>query len=294
MEGSSKKNFQGRKGKSRFKKLLSFFLNLFGKKTKKSFFSVISHVLEDYEKEGLVGAEEKKMFKNIASFGDKKVSSIMTPRADLIAVKHDASLEEIKKIITTDGHTRIPVFKDDVDEIVGFIHSKDLAKFLCKEDQNFSMAKVLRKILFVPGSMKLLEVMRRMRVARVHVAIVLDEFGGVDGFVTIENLMEQIVGDIEDEHDLPSDSSPFRIKKINEKTFQFGGRVEIEKVEEILQIKIKQNDDDFQTISGLVMTVFKRVPEIDEEAEKYGLNFKIIDADNRLVKLVEISILDKN
>ncbi|MBP7709754.1 MAG: HlyC/CorC family transporter [Rickettsiales bacterium] len=273
--------------------MFSFLLNLYGKKTKKSFFSVISHVLEDYEKEGLISAEEKKMFKNIASFGDKKVSNVMTPRADLIAVKHDASLEEIKKIITTDGHTRIPVFKQDFDEIVGFIHSKDLAKFLCKEDQNFSMAKVLRKILFVPGSMKLLEVMRRMRVSRVHVAIVLDEFGGVDGFVTIENLMEQIVGDIEDEHDLPSDNLSFRIKKINDKTFQFGGRVEIEKVEEILQAKIKQEDDDFQTISGLVMALFKRVPEIDEEAEKYGLNFKIIDADNRLMKLVEISILDQ-
>ncbi len=294
MEGSSKANSQDLKGKSRFKKLVSFFLNLFGKKTKKSFFSVISHVLEDYEKEGLISAEEKKMFKNIASFGDKKVSNVMTPRADLIAVRHDASLEEIKKIITTDGHTRIPVFKEDFDEIVGFIHSKDLAKFLCKEDQNFSMAKVLRKILFVPGSMKLLEVLRRMRVSQVHVAIVLDEFGGVDGFVTIENLMEQIVGDIEDEHDLPSDNLSFRIKKINEKTFQFGGRVEIEKVEEILQAKIKQDDDDFQTISGLVMSLFKRVPEVDEEVEKYGLNFKIIDADNRLMKLVEVSILDRD
>ena len=294
MEGSSKKKARAVKGKSRFKKLLSFFLNLFGKKTKKSFFSVISHLLEDYEKEGLISAEEKKMFKNIASFGDKKVCNVMTPRADLIAIKHDATLEEVKKIITTDGHTRLPVFKEDLDEIIGFIHSKDLAKFLCKEDQHFTVAKVLRKILFVPGSMKLLEVMRRMRLAQVHVAIVLDEFGGVDGFVTIENLMEQIVGDIEDEHDLPSDSLSFRVKKINNKAFQFGGRVDIEKVEEILQIKIKQDDDEFHTIGGLVMALFKRVPEIDEEIEKYGLNFKIIDADSRSMKLVEISILEKN
>ena len=292
MEGASKKKSNAVKGKSRFKKLLSFFLNLFGKKTKKSFFSVISHLLEEYEKEGLINAEEKKMFKNIASFGDKKVGNVMTPRADLIAVKHDATLEEVKKIITTDGHTRIPVFKEDFDEIIGFIHSKDLAKFLCEEDQNFSVNKILRKILFVPGSMKLLDVLRRMRKAQVHVAIVLDEFGGVDGFATIENLMEQIVGDIEDEHDLPSDSLSFRVKKISEKKFQFGGRVGIEKVEEILQIKIKQDDDEFHTIGGLVMALFKRVPEIEEEIEKYGLSFKIIDADSRLMKLVEISILD--
>ncbi len=275
--------------KPRFKKFINLLLNLLGKKTKKTFFSVISHLLEDYEKEGLINSEEKKMFKNIASFGDKRVATIMTPRADIIAVNQDANLEEVKKIITTKGHTRIPVFKENFDEIIGFIHSKDLAKFLCEQDQDFSIAKILRKILFVPGSMKLLDVMLRMRMARVHVAIVLDEFGGVDGFVTIENLMEEIVGEIEDEHDLPSDSSFFRIKKIGEKSFQLGGRVEIEKVENLLQTQIRQNGDEFQTVSGLMMAIFKRVPEVGEEIEKYGLNFKIVDADNRLVKLIEVS-----
>lgn len=291
MEGAPSKKKKVSHKKSRLKILFSFFLNLFGKKTKKSFSSVISHLLDDYEKEGLLGVEEKKMFKNITSFGDKKVASIMTPRSDIIAVKQDATLEEVKKIITTDGHTRIPVFKDDIDEITGFIHSKDLAKFLCDGDEDFALTKILRKILFIPGSMKLTDVMLRMRMARVHVAIVLDEFGGVDGLVTIENLMEEIVGDIEDEHDLPSDSSFFRVKKINEKTFQFGGRVEIKQLEEVLQKKIRQKADDFQTVSGLAMSVFKRIPEIGEETKKYNLNFKIIDADSRMVKLVEIENL---
>jgi len=129
-----------------------------------------------------------------------------------------------------------------------------------------------------------------MRQAQVHAAIVLDEFGGVDGFATIENLMEEIVGDIEDEHDLPLESSFYRIKQIDENHFQFGGRVEIEKIEELLQVKIKLEDDDFQTVSGFVMAVFKHVPEIGEEIEKFGLSIKIIDADSRLVKLVEIYV----
>ena len=163
-------------------------MNFFGKKTKKSFSSVISHLLEDYEKEGLISVEERKMFKNMTSFGDKRVSSIMTPRADVIAVKHDASLEDLKKIITHDGHTRLPVFKENFDEIIGFIHSKDWAKFLCRENDDFVLTKILRKILFIPGSMRLVDLMLRMKTARTHVAIVLDEFGGVDGFVTIENL----------------------------------------------------------------------------------------------------------
>jgi magnesium and cobalt transporter len=289
MKDASGQKHKGLNRQSRLKKMLDFFLNLFGKKTKKSFFSVISHLLADYEQEGLINAEECKMFKNIASFGDKMVAKIMTPRSDVIAVNQDATLAEIKKIITTDGHTRIPVFRENFDEIIGFIHSKDLAKFLCSENQDFSVTKILRKILLIPGSMKLLDVMLQMRMARVHVAVVLDEFGGVDGIVTIEDVMEEIVGDIEDEHDLPSESSFFRIKKIDERRVQLGGRVEIEKVEEILQIKMKYGDEEFKTVGGLMMAMFKRVPEIGEEVEKYGLNFKIIDADNRLVKLVEVS-----
>ena len=272
--------------KSHPKKILNFVLNLFGKKTKKTFSSVISHLTEIYEKEGLIGHEEKQMFKNITTFADKKVASIATPRSDIIAVRQEASLEEIKKIITTDGHTRIPVFAENFDEITGFIHSKDLARFLCQKGQDFSIKNILRKILFVPGSMKLLDVLLRMRTTRVHVAIVLDEFGGVDGLVTIENLMEEIIGDIEDEHDFPSESSFFRIKKIDDNTFQFGGRVEIKKVEEVLHRKIK--DEGFETVSGLAMHAFSRVPEIDEEIEKYGLKLKILDADNRVVKLAEI------
>lgn len=281
------------KSQKKHKKLLSFFMNFFGKKTKKSFSTVIFHLLEDYEKEGLISVEERKMFKNMTSFGDKKVAAIMTPRSDIIAVKHNATLEDIKKIITQDGHTRLPVFKENFDEIIGFIHSKDLAKFLCEEHEEFVLTKILRKILFVPGSMRLLDLMLRMRTARTHVAIVLDEFGGVDGFITIENLMEEIVGNIEDEHDLPSDNSFFRIKKINNKTFQFGGRVEIEKLEEILQHSVKDDEMQFETVAGLIMQLFKRIPEIDEEIEKMGLKFKIIDADNRVIKLVEITILDQ-
>lgn len=271
------------------RKIINFILGVFfGKKTKKTFSNVISHLIETYEKEGLISHEEKKMFRNITSFGDKKVASIATPRSDIIAINQDASLAEIKKIITTDGHTRIPVFAENFDDVTGFIHSKDLARFLCDNDEDFSVKKIIRKILFVPGSMRLLDVMLRMRTMRVHVAIVLDEFGGVDGLVTIENLMEEIVGDIEDEHDFPTESSFFRIKKIDSHSFQFGGRVEIKKLEELMQIKI-HHEEAFETVSGLAMSAFSRVPEIDEETEKYGVKIKILDADNRVVKLAEIT-----
>ncbi len=287
MEGASSKKKHSVKNKSKFTKIFKLFIYVFGKKSKKSFSSVILHLLESYQKEDLITLEEKKMFTNMASFGDKKVASVMTPRSDLIAIKQDVTLEEVKQVITSNGHTRIPVFKNNLDEIMGFIHSKDLAKFLCDKHQDFVVSKILRKILFVPGSMKLMDVMLRMRLSRIHFAIVLDEFGGVDGFVTIDNLMEEIVGNIEDEHDLPSDNLFFRIKKINGNTSQFGGRVEIERVEEFLDIKIKKDEDEFETIGGLITTLFKRVPEIGEEIERGDIKFKVIDADSRVVKLVE-------
>jgi magnesium and cobalt transporter len=270
------------------KRRLNFFFNLFGAKTKKSFASVLTQLLDHYENAQLLRSEEKKMFKNILSFGDKKVASIMTPRSDIVSIEQNATLKELKKIIINDGHTRIPVFKNDFDDIVGFIHSKDVSKFLCDSEGDFALVKIMRKILFVPGSMKLLDVLFRMRMARVHVAVVLDEFGGVDGLVTIENLLEEIIGDIEDEHDLPSESLFFRVRKIDENKYQFGGRVEIDKLEEALQIKVKSDVDSFETVGGFVLSLFNQVPEIDQEIEHEGLKIKVLDADERAVKLVEI------
>ena len=276
--------------KTRFKKILNFFLNLFRKKTKKSFSSVLSHLLDSFGAEGLISQQEKLMFKNIATFGDKKVWRIMTPRSDIVAVKKNSTLEDVKQVITKDGHTRLPIFTDTFDDVIGFIHSKDLAQFLCNNDEEFSIQKVLRKILFVPGSMKLLEVLLKMRTSRVHAAIVLDEFGGVDGLVTIEDLVEEIVGDIEDEHDLPSESSFFRIKKIDDTNFQIGGRVELPKLEEIIKRKI-HDDREIETVGGLTLAAFNYIPEIGEEIENFDLKIKVIDADIRSVKMIEISLL---
>lgn len=273
--------------KIRWKKFWNFFLNLFGKKSKKSFSAVIAHLTEIYEKEGFISTEEKKMFRNIVSFGDKKVASIMTPRSDIIAVKNSSTLAEIREVITNDGHTRIPVYQGSFDHIIGFIHSKDLAKFIGDEGKEFAIAKIMHKILFVPGSMKLLELLPKMRNARIHIAIVLDEFGGVDGIVSIENLVEEIVGEINDEHDIPFESAFFQVKKIGEGLFHFGGRVEITKLEEILAVKIA-NDSEFETVGGLVMNAFGRMPVEGEIAKKYGIEFKILAAENRVVKTVEL------
>lgn len=272
-----------------FKKLINLFFNLLGKKNKKSFSSIINHITETYESEGLISSEEKKMFRNMVNFGDKKINTAMTPRSDIIAIRENISLQEIKKIITEDEHTRIPVYRDNIDHIVGFIHSKDLAKFLCDPQNNFEINKIIRKILFIPRSAKLLEVLLKMRSAQVHIAIVLDEFGAVDGLVTIENLLEQIVGQIEDEHDIPLESSFFQIKKVDDSTYQFGGRVEIKKFEEIFNVKF--DDCEAETVGGLTIYAFKNIPNIGDKIEKSQLIFRVIDGDKRMVKTVEIKSL---
>ena len=277
------------KTQNNFKKLINFFFILFGKKNKKSFSSLINYITESYEKEGLVTLEEKKMLKNIVNFGDKKINTIMVPRSDIIAIPENITLNEIKKIITEDEHTRIPVYKDNIDHIIGFIHSKDLAKFLCDTNSDFNLQKIIRKILFVPCSTKLLDALLRMRSSRVHIGIVLDEFGAVDGLVTIENIVEEIVGQIDDEHDVPLESSFFQIKKIDEKTYHFGGRVELKKFEEIFKIKFE--DCIAETVGGLVLSTFKSIPKIGDKIEKSPLVFKVLDADKRMVKAVEVKAL---
>jgi CBS domain containing-hemolysin-like protein len=136
--------------------------------------------------------------------------------------------------------------------------------------------------------MKLLDVLMLMRMARVHIGIVLDEFGGVDGLVTIENIVEEIVGQIEDEHDLPLESAFFQIKQLEDRTFHLGGRVALAKLSELVGFQIEETD--FDTVAGLVISAFKRLPEIDEEIEKFGIKFKVIAVDNRTIKTIAIKI----
>ena len=148
--------------------------------------------------------------------------------------------------------------------------------------------------------MRIIDLLLKMRSSRVHIAIVLDEYGGTDGLVSIEDIVEEIIGEIEDEHDIPDDNVYLRIKKISENILQVGGRVEIEKIIEFLQnnLLIEDIDSNFDTVGGLVFAIFKKVPEIGEiynysSGNNLRLQFKILDADARSVKLVEISRLEK-
>lgn len=283
-----KKRFEGQKIVS----IISWLLNLINKKTRKTFLIIINNLLNSYRNQGVITFEEQQLFIKLATLSEKKIGTLMTSRNDIIAVSANENINNIKKNIVEKGHSRIPVFKENIDEIIGFIHSKDLIQFLSVDVKDFKISKILRKILFVPATIKPIDLLLKMRIARTHMAVVLDEFGAVDGLITIENIMEEIVGNIDDEHDLPSDNSFFRIKKKSEDSFEFGARVAIAKIEEIFDVKISNLEDNFETIGGFALAVFKKIPETGEELEFKNLKIKIIEGNKRVLKTIAISRID--
>jgi CBS domain containing-hemolysin-like protein len=238
----------------------------------------------------IIGLEQKTMIHNILGINKIRVGDIMVPRNNINAIEKRTKLEEIKNIILEKEHSRMPIYSKNLDNVMGFIHCKDLIKFIYDDKIKFKISDITRKILYVPHSMKITNLLIKMRSSGVHIAIILDEYGGTDGIITIEDIIEEIVGDIKDEHDILEDNIYLTKKKISNDVFHFGGRVDIEEVEEMLEVKISENEDgDFETIGGFMFFILKKVPEISEYFKRGDLSFKVIDSDSKSIKLIEIT-----
>lgn len=242
---------------------------------------------------GIIKAEQKTMIHNILGINNIRVGDIMVPRNNINAIEKRTKLEEIKTTILEKEHSRMPIYSKNLDNVMGFIHCKDLIQFINDDKLKFKISDITRKILYVPHSMKITNLLVKMRSSGVHIAIILDEYGGTDGIITIEDIIEEIVGDIKDEHDILEDNIYLTKKTISDNLFHFGGRVDIEEVEEILQTKIAENeDDDFETIGGFMFFTLKKIPEIGESFKKGNLLFKVLDSDSKSIKLIEINVLN--
>lgn len=219
-----------------------------------------------------------------------KAEDIMIPRTDIVAVNYSSSLDEISKIFLESRHTRIPVYKEELDNIIGFINIKDILPYLLlpKDNPNFKIDVVLRKLLIVSPSMKIYDLLEEMRQTRTHIALVVDEMGGIDGLMTIEDLVEEIVGEIEDEHDQGNEELEFKV--IDEKTFEASGRIEIEDLEEKLSLKLSEEDEEYDTLGGLILSISGTVPNKGDSIihPSAGLVFEILDSDPRRIKKVLI------
>ncbi len=247
----------------------------------------VADLIEERDPEGKqISPEERNILNKVLSLGDKNISSIMVPRPDIIAIEESSGMDKLKKIIVDKAHTRIPVYKESLDNITGFVHIKDIIP-LIGSSKKIPIEEVVREILFAPPSMKILDLLVKMRAKRVHVALVLDEYGGTDGLVTLEDLMEEIVGEIEDEHD---DIQKNNIEEIKEDVFEVNARTTIEELENVLDMQIKHDDDDdYDTVGGLIFFMLGRVPEVGEVIEhEAGLELIIRDADPRRIKNIII------
>ena len=229
---------------------------------------------------------EKSLIKNILSLDDKSVEDIMVPRAEIVSIEIKQSIKEILSLIENESHSRMPVFENNLDNVLGFLHVKDLIKN--NNENHFELKKIIRDILYVAPKSPILDLLKRMRSSRIHIGLVVDEFGGVDGLITIEDLVEEIVGEIEDEHD--ADDSEEAFQKIDDKTILVKSGYKIEDMEKYYDIKIKIDDEEIDTVGGLLFFLANKVPK-NSQIYKYEniLQFKVIKASARRIESLQIT-----
>ncbi len=284
-EDDSKKNHDN-KSIFHLRKLLSLMKSYFSNKVPDDFFSVIKRLKINNQKMTL---DERNILANLLKLKGKTIEDIMVPRSDIAAIKLTTNIEELNVSIKGQiPHTRTMIYDGTLDNIVGFIHIKDLFKALVTK-QNFRLKKLIRKHIIAPPSMKLLDLLAKMRREKTHIAIVIDEYGGTDGLVTIEDVMEALVGRIDDEHDQKSESDTFKV--INNSTIISNARVEVEVLEEIIGEKLKDDDDEFDTIGGLVLTKVGNVPAVGTKINvSENIEVEVTDANPRSLKQVKITL----
>lgn len=230
----------------------------------------------------------------LLDYQNLKAEDIMIPRTDIVAINYKDSLSDISKIFLKARHTRMPVYKEELDNIIGFINIKDILPFIIQEDNKevFAIDKVIRKLLIISPSMKILNLLDKMRQTKTHIALVVDEFGGTDGLITIEDLVEEIIGDIEDEHD--QEKQEQQLKKIDDHTFEANGRIEVEDLEEKLNLKLTdpEYEEGYDTLGGLILSISNSIPNIGDKITQSTTNvvFEIIDSDPRRIKKVLIHL----
>ena len=260
-----------------------------------------------------LSVQERAMLSNVLSLRERRVGDVMIPRADIVAVPAEATLDELLAHFRTAGHSRLPVFDDTLDDPRGMVHIRDFLEYIAEKARpgengppdesgkltiphtlsavdlatRLSETKLLRPVLYVPPSMPAVDLLVRMQSTRTHIALVIDEYGGTDGLVSIEDLIEIVVGDIEDEHDL--EETP--IVPAGENRFTADARATLAELKAATGVDLSGNEvaDDIDTLGGLIVTLAGRVPALGEMVKgPDGLSFEILDSDQRRVKRLTI------
>ncbi len=245
----------------------------------------IQELMDAGEEEGLINEEENEMIRSIFALRDTVVREIMVPRTDMAYVTMDATVREVLNSIIACGHSRLPVFDGTIDNIVGLIYAKDLLKYWGMDESLIELKNILRPPYFIPETKNLEELLQEFKKKRIHIAIVIDEYGGTSGLITIEDLLEQIVGDIQDEYDLEEEW----LVEEADGTIVVDARLPIEELEEHFGIEIER--EKFDTVGGLIFHLTGRIPAVGEEVETDAIRLTVLDADARKVRKVRIARL---
>ena len=236
------------------------------------------------EGEGVIEEDEKQMIAGIFEFGETTVREIMVPRLDIIAMEVNAPLSEALDLIIANGHSRIPVYEDSIDHLIGVLYAKDI--LLCLRDGNHDtpVRQLLRRAYFVPQSKKLDELFEEMQAQRIHMALAVDEYGGMAGLVTIEDLLEEIVGEIQDEYD----SEEPQLKKLAPDTYIFNARYDIDEVSRLIGVDLAATQESIDTLGGFIYSQLGRVPEQGESIQFRDWRFTVLSVDSRRIEQVRV------
>jgi len=264
---------------------------LFGGDKEPSLREQIEEVIDEAEEEGedrrgshIVGdlsPIERKMLRNLLHFGEQTVDDVAVPRGEIIAIAETASFEDVVAIFVDAGHSRLPVYRESLDEVVGMIHVKDVFAVLAEDRPAPPLLDLIRQPLYVPQSMGVLDLLAEMRAKRTHLAIVIDEYSGTEGLLTIEDLVEEIVGEIEDEHD---DEPEPLIVAGDSGCWDADARAELDDVGEAIDPRLAEVEEDVDTLGGLAAVLAGHVPEVGEIlVHPSGWRIEVTEADERRV-----------
>lgn len=244
----------------------------------------LSSMLEQATKDELLEPNTANMIEGVLEVQETRVNDVMVPRLQMACIAHDDQLLDIVRIVAKSGHSRFPVTGENKDEIIGIILAKDLLNYAFSSDNNFNLQEIMRPAVFIPESKRLNVLLQDFRIKRNHMAIVVDEYGRITGLITIEDVIEQIVGDIEDEHDI--DSSP-SIKELSDGSFTVKALTTIEEFNEYFDCEIEEQTS--ETIGGVITKALGHVPTRGENVKIDVFHFNILRSDNRRVYLLSVT-----
>jgi CBS domain containing-hemolysin-like protein len=263
---------------------------IFGDEGEQTLREEIEEAIDEAEESRPVAGDltsvERQMLRNLLHFGDETAGDICVTRGDIVAVPATIAFDDLVKAFAEAEHSRLPVYGESLDEIVGMVHIKDLFASMIDTSRDRSLEALMRTPLFVPESMGVIDLLARMRAERIHLAIVVDEFGGTEGLVTIEDVVEEIVGEIEDEHDIETAGM---LTRLDDNVWEADARIELEELAEAVDARLTWEEDEVDTLGGLVFLLAGHIPARGEcVVHPSGWRLEAVDSDPRKILRVRL------